>query len=164
MIKVLTSSIVLFTLAVEPAFAQSEQAKREAEQTQKLADLVLGVAQQLIKLRIESNLTKAARKEEQEMRAREIAKVKEQQALNEKLRPFAGLVDVFIGIDGPSAKSPYLQSAKFVGYLEIGKQTFARFTIGDQTWMVDTARIVAIRVRPDRPEAKKSELEKTETN
>src|SRR4051794_25207736 len=106
MFKILTSAIVLFAIAAEPAFGQSEQARRQAEQTQKQVELVLGIVQQMAKLYIESSLMKAAQKEEQNLRARDTAKIKEQQALFEKRRPFEGLVDVFVTADTP-ARTPY---------------------------------------------------------
>jgi len=163
MFKIFTSSIVLLAIVVEPAFSQSEQAKRQAEQTQKQVELVLGIVQQMAKLYIESSLTKAARKEEQELRTREIAKLKERQIQEEKLRPFGGLLDVFYTVGGGGAQTPHLTGVRLIGYVELGGRSFARFSGDNETWMIDVARIVAIRVQSDRPETKKTGTEKKET-
>jgi hypothetical protein len=126
--------------------AADKLAADKAARELKTMEMFLGFTQQMMKMGIEQQQRDRQLKAEQEERARQTAIKTEAEAKSAKFRPFQGVADVYLD-DKASVTS--VTGVRLVGYVEIGSRLFAEFAgvDGGDSWVIDTSRITAVRVR-----------------
>jgi|GEM_PF-4834645 len=108
-------------------------------------EFLLSAAQLAMKFQMQSTEQEARRKREKEEEAKKEALL----AQKAKMRPFEGIADVFFTAKEVADNKPSLTGVKVVSFVDIGDQTFVEYSKASsgETWVIDVAKIVGVRVR-----------------
>jgi hypothetical protein len=147
-----TVTRMLLQMAERDAKAkQKPEDEQKFRTAQSVAEVVFTLGRQWNKSSLESKVREIRQQDEEQAQAKAReesahaeAKAREAARLRDDLE---GVLDVYVEMTGRSANAPFLRQVTFDGVTVVLEREMLRFRKdqADETWVVDPARIVAIR-------------------